>query len=79
MGRELTTEQVAILLNVSRQYVVRLLDEGRIPFHRTGTHRYLHVEDVLAFKKIRDEARRAKLQQLSEMTQEFGGYDSGVE
>jgi excisionase family DNA binding protein len=76
IGREVTTQQAADLLNVSRQYLVRLLDEGRIPFRKTGKHRRLQIEDVLAFKEIRDKDRRAGLRDLSQMTQEFGGYDS---
>jgi len=75
VGREVTTQQAADLLNVSRQYVVRLLDEGRIPFRRTGKHRRLRIEDVLSFKETRDKDRRAGLRELSQMTQEFGGYD----
>jgi excisionase family DNA binding protein len=76
VGRELTTQQAANLLNVSRQYLVRLLDEGRIPFRKTGKHRRLRTEDVLSFKEERDRNRRAGLRELSQMTQEFGGYDS---
>jgi excisionase family DNA binding protein len=76
VGREVTTQQAADLLNVSRQYLVRVLDEGRIPFRRTGKHRRLRIEDVLAFKEKRDKDRRAGLRELSQMTQEFGGYDS---
>ncbi len=76
VGREVTTQQAADLLNVSRQYLVRLLDEGRIPFRKTGKHRRLRVEDVLSFKERRDKDRRSGLRELSRMTQEFGGYDS---
>jgi len=79
VGREVTTQQAADLLNVSRQYLVRLLDEGRIPFRKTGKHRRLRIEDVLRFKEMRDKDRRAGLRELSRMTQEFGGYDSELE
>lgn len=76
IGQELTTQQAADLLNVSRQYLVRLLDEGRIAFRKTGKHRRLRIEDVLAFKDKRDKDRRAGLRELSWMTQDLGGYDS---
>jgi excisionase family DNA binding protein len=75
VGKELTTQQAADLLNVSRQYLVRLLDEGRIPFRKTGKHRRLRIEDVLAFGEKRDRDRRAGLRELSQVTQELGGYD----
>lgn len=76
MDRELTTQQAADLLNVSRQYLVRLLDEGRIACRKTGKHRRLRVEDVLAWKAKRDKDRRAGLRELSQLTQDFGGYDA---
>ena len=79
VGREVTTQQAADLLSVSRQYLVRLLDAGRIPFRKTGKHRRLRIEDVLRFKEKRDKDRRAGLRELSRMTQEFGGYDSELE
>ena len=75
VGREVTTQQAANLLNVSRQYLVRLLNEGRIPFRNTGKHRRLLVTDVLAFKEKRDKDRRAGLRELSQLTEDFGGYD----
>ena len=75
VGREVTTQQAADLLNVSRQYLVRLLDEGRIPFRKTGKHRRLRIEDVLSFKETRDQERRTGLRELSRMTEEASGYD----
>ncbi|MCB9761264.1 MAG: helix-turn-helix domain-containing protein [Alphaproteobacteria bacterium] len=75
VGKELTTQQAANILNVSRQYVVRLLNEGRIPYHRTGTHRRIRMEDLLAWKRQRDRDRMASLDDLSRLSQEFGGYE----
>jgi excisionase family DNA binding protein len=75
VGKEITTQQAADLLNVSRQYLVRL-DEGRVPFRKTGEHRRLRIEDVLTFKDSRDKDRRAGLRELSRLTQEAGGYDA---
>ena len=75
VGRELTTQQAADILNLSRQYLVRLLDDGRIPFTKTGKHRRVRVEDVLAFKERRDRERKASLDELTRISEEFGGYD----
>lgn len=75
VGKELTTQQAADLLNVSRQYLVRLLEEGRIPFSKTGKHRRLKIEDVLRFKGSRDKERRAKLAELTALSEETAdGY-----
>lgn len=76
VGKELTTQQAADLLNVSRQYLVRLLEENKLPFKKTGKHRRLKIEDVLSFKEKRDKDRRAGLRELSQMTEDVGGYDA---
>ncbi len=75
VGKELTTQQAANLLNISRQYLVRLLDRGEIRYTKTGKHRRLRVEDVLHFRARRDRSRRKDLDGLVEFSQELGEYD----
>ncbi len=79
LGRDLTTQQAADLLNVSRQYLVRLVDEGRIPAGKTGKHRRLRLADVLTFKEKRDKARKASLRALTRATEAAGGYEAEQE
>jgi excisionase family DNA binding protein len=72
--QELTTSEAASLLNVSRQYLVRLLDEGRIPFTRTGVHRRLRLQDVLDFKEASESDRREAIVELIRQSQKLGAY-----
>lgn len=76
---ELSTQETADLLNVSRQYVVRLMDEGRLAHHMVGTHRRANLPDVLAFKRERDAKRRGALGKLIRLSEEYGLYEDGRE
>lgn len=73
--KDLTTQEAADLLRVSRPHLIKLLDQDAIPHHRVGTHRRVRIDDVLAYRSKRDTTRREKLDELIRISEELpGGY-----
>lgn len=71
---ELTTQEAANMLNVSRPHLVKLLEEGHLPFHRTGRHRRVLFADLMHYKEQRDRDSMQAMQALTDQGQELGLY-----
>ena len=72
---ELTSQRAADVLNVSRPFLIQLLEKGDIPFHKVGTHRRVRYQDVIAYKKRHDAKQRQMLDALVEQDKELGPED----
>jgi excisionase family DNA binding protein len=78
VGHLLTTQQASDLINVSRPHLVKLLDQGAIPFERSdepGSHRRIRFSDLMEYKHKSGTERRQQLKKLTEMSQDAGFYN----
>lgn len=74
--QELTTQQAADLLSVSRPYLIKLLENGQIPYHRVGSHRRIRLGDLLDYKRSRDRLRKDHLNEIVRVSESLGLYES---
>lgn len=73
---ELTTQEAADLLNVSRPHMIKLLESGELAFHRAGKHRRIRFADLMQYKESRERASEEAMAQLAQQSQELGmGYE----
>lgn len=72
---ELTTVEAANILNVSRPFLIKLLENKEIPYRKVGKHRRIRMEDVMRYKEEIDQKRKAILDQLvAEAQEDHMGY-----
>jgi excisionase family DNA binding protein len=74
MDKDLTTQEAAIYLGVSRPTLVKLLEGGEIPFTRAGKHRRIRFTDLKTYREKKYAERKRALDELTRMSEEMGGY-----
>ena len=67
----LTVEEAADILNVSRPYLVRMMEQGEIPHHKVGRHRRVRYQDLMDYKTAMDIKRSSALDELSALSQKY--------
>ena len=77
VNQQLTTQSAANILGVSRPFLIKLLQQGEVPFHKVGTHRRIYLRDLLEYQKRRDKQRRVALRRMARQAHEDGIYDAG--
>lgn len=76
IATEVTTQAAAELMGCSRPHIVKLLEDGEIPYTKVGKHRRIKYEDVAVYKKEMKSKQRKNIQDLMELDEESGLYDT---
>lgn len=76
--QQLTTQRAANILGVSRPFLVKLVENGDVPFHMVGSHRRIYLRDLLDYKRRRDAARHGAINEMARSEMEAGTYDTVV-
>jgi len=79
MSQQLTTQQAADLIGISRPTLIKLLESGQIPYETPGRHRRLRLSDVLAFQELRRTEQCEALRELAQDAQDLGLYNAPPE
>lgn len=74
LAQRLTTQEAAELLGVSRPTLIKLLEEGEIPFEVPGRHRRIRLDDLLDYRERRRSKRKESLDELVRQTEDLGLY-----
>ncbi|WP_053958004.1 excisionase family DNA-binding protein [Sulfobacillus thermosulfidooxidans] len=73
---ELTTQQAADLLQVSRPFLIKLLEAAHIPYHYVGSHRRIRMTDLMEYKRHRDRLRKDYVNEMVRVSENMGLYES---
>ena len=73
---ELTPNEAADFLNVSRPYVAKLLDEGVLPYRQVGRHRRIPYADLAVYKEQQRARSRVAMREMTSLSEEMGLYDA---
>jgi excisionase family DNA binding protein len=71
----LTTQKAADLLNVSRPFLIKQIDQGEIPHHKVGKHLRINFNDLMVYKERVDQEASAALGEIVAISEELGLYD----
>ena len=75
LAQRLTTQEAADLLGISRPTMIKLLDDGKLPFEQPGRHRRIRLDDLLTYRDERRQGRSEALDELVRQTDALGLYD----